>query len=144
MIPKRTTSATARCIWKCDPFGNTGCLTRARTHANRPCAFTDVTVGAGGYGTWPGERFTRRICCPVWNCGSTHALEYRTTKHPYQTGSLPMPDTDAPLLSPAFLNRLEQLELVSRKIFMGRMKGERLSKRKGQSVEFADFRPYVV
>src|SRR3954470_3650621 len=49
-----------------------------------------------------------------------------------------------PLLEPKFLARLEQLELVSRKIFVGRMKGERLSKRKGQSVEFADYRNYVV
>jgi uncharacterized protein (DUF58 family) len=56
-----------------------------------------------------------------------------------------MPDTqDQPLLDPPFLHRLEQLALVSRKIFLGRMKGERLSKRKGQSVEFADFRSYVV
>ncbi len=38
------------------------------------------------------------------------------------------------------LSRLEQLELVSRKIFRGVMKGERRSKKKGQSVEFADFR----
>jgi uncharacterized protein (DUF58 family) len=55
-----------------------------------------------------------------------------------------MPDTAAPLLDSQFLARLEQLELVSRKIFLGRMKGERRSPRKGQSVEFADFRPYVV
>jgi uncharacterized protein (DUF58 family) len=56
-----------------------------------------------------------------------------------------MPETPAkPLLEPEFLARLEQLELVSRKIFLGRMKGERRSKRKGQSVEFADFRNYVV
>jgi uncharacterized protein (DUF58 family) len=47
------------------------------------------------------------------------------------------------LLSPAMLQRLERLELVSRKIFRGRMKGERISRRKGQSVEFADFRNYV-
>jgi len=48
-----------------------------------------------------------------------------------------------PLLPPELLNQLERLELVSRKIFRGRMKGERRSKRKGQSVEFADFRNYV-
>ena len=48
-----------------------------------------------------------------------------------------------PLLSPELLAKLEQMELVSRKIFRGRMKGERRSKRKGQSVEFADFRNYV-
>ena len=56
-----------------------------------------------------------------------------------------MPEpTATPLLDADFLARLEQLELVSRKIFMGRMKGERRSKRKGQSVEFADYRNYVV
>src|SRR6202790_2315532 len=51
--------------------------------------------------------------------------------------------TSEPLLDPKFLARLEQLELVSRKIFLGRMKGERRSKKKGQSVEFADYRNYV-
>src|SRR5712691_1128431 len=56
-----------------------------------------------------------------------------------------MPETQAqPLLDPQFLARLEQLELVSRKIFLGRLKGERRSKRKGQSVEFADYRNYVI
>jgi len=47
------------------------------------------------------------------------------------------------LLSPELLARLERLEIVTRKVFRGRMKGERRSKRKGQSVEFADFRNYV-
>ncbi|TWT79096.1 hypothetical protein CA13_04930 [Planctomycetes bacterium CA13] len=51
--------------------------------------------------------------------------------------------TDQPLLSPELLGRLERLELVSRKVFRGRMKGERRSRRKGESVEFADFRHYV-
>jgi uncharacterized protein (DUF58 family) len=50
----------------------------------------------------------------------------------------------APLLSPEFLHRLEQLELVTRKIFSGKMKGDKLSRRKGQSVEFADYRQYAV
>src|SRR6476469_2228446 len=49
-----------------------------------------------------------------------------------------------PLLSAEFLHKLEQLELVSRKIFVGRMKGERKSKRRGSSVEFADHRNYTV
>src|SRR5262249_14833595 len=58
---------------------------------------------------------------------------------------LTMPEPTAPpLLEPDFLARLERLELVTRKIFVGRMKGERRSKRKGQSVEFADYRNYVV
>ena len=47
------------------------------------------------------------------------------------------------LLSPQLLAQLERLELVTRKVFRGRMKGERRSQRKGQSVEFADFRNYV-
>jgi uncharacterized protein (DUF58 family) len=51
--------------------------------------------------------------------------------------------TSGQLLSPQLLAQLERLELVSRKVFRGRMKGERKSKRKGQSVEFADFRQYV-
>ena len=50
---------------------------------------------------------------------------------------------ESSLLSPQMLAQLERLELVSRKVFRGRMKGERRSKRKGQSVEFADFRNYV-
>ena len=50
----------------------------------------------------------------------------------------------SPLLTPEFLSKLEQLELVSRKIFVGRMKGERRSKRRGSSVEFADHRNYSV
>jgi len=56
-----------------------------------------------------------------------------------------MPTTaSTPLLDPEFLHKLEQLELVSRKIFVGRMKGERKSKRRGSSVEFADHRQYSI
>lgn len=55
----------------------------------------------------------------------------------------PAQDT-GPLLSTEFLRRLETLELVSKKIRAGRMKGDRLSKRKGRGSEFADFRPYTV
>src|SRR5215468_1530445 len=56
---------------------------------------------------------------------------------------MPDPTPQPPLLEPQFLHRLEQLELVSRKIFTGAIRGERRSKRKGQSVEFADYRNYV-
>ncbi len=52
--------------------------------------------------------------------------------------------TTTALLDPEFLHKLEQLELVSKKIFVGRMKGERKSKRRGSSVEFADHRQYSV
>jgi len=47
------------------------------------------------------------------------------------------------LLDPAFMRRLDQLSLMSRRIFAGRMRGERLTKRRGESVEFADYRNYV-
>jgi uncharacterized protein (DUF58 family) len=52
--------------------------------------------------------------------------------------------SSGPLLDPDFLHKLEQLELVSKRIFVGRMKGERKSKRRGSSVEFAEHRNYAV
>ncbi len=48
-----------------------------------------------------------------------------------------------PFFDEAFLRRLEQLELASRRLTAGRMKGERRSVRRGQSVEFADYRTYA-
>ena len=47
-------------------------------------------------------------------------------------------------LDPGFMAKLDRLDLISRKILNGKMKGERRSKRRGQSVEFADYRNYVV
>jgi uncharacterized protein (DUF58 family) len=51
---------------------------------------------------------------------------------------------DEKLLSPEFMARLDQLDLLSRKLLAGKLKGERRSKRRGQSVEFADYRNYVI
>src|SRR5438046_3951510 len=48
------------------------------------------------------------------------------------------------LLDPTFMARLDQLDVVSRKLLSGKLKGERRSKRRGQSVEFADYRNYVI
>lgn len=48
------------------------------------------------------------------------------------------------LLSSSLIARLSALDLTSRKILSGKLKGERRSKRRGQSVEFADHRQYVV
>jgi len=47
------------------------------------------------------------------------------------------------LIGNELMARIGQLDVVSRKIFSGKIQGERRSKRRGQSVEFADFRPYV-
>jgi uncharacterized protein (DUF58 family) len=51
---------------------------------------------------------------------------------------------DDALLSSEFMARLDQLDVMSRKLLAGKMKGERRSKRRGQSVEFADYRNYVI
>src|SRR3569833_1343622 len=48
------------------------------------------------------------------------------------------------LLDPQFMARLDQLDVLSRKLLAGKLKGERRSKRRGQSVEFADYRNYVI
>lgn len=63
------------------------------------------------------------------------------------TDTAPAPSdrkADDSLLDPDFMARLEQLEIVSRKIHASRQKGERKSRRRGESAEFADYRNYVV
>ncbi len=47
------------------------------------------------------------------------------------------------LLGPELLGALDRLDVLSRKMFAGKLPGERRSKRRGQGVEFDDFRPYV-
>lgn len=47
------------------------------------------------------------------------------------------------LLSPDFMRQLDRLDILSRKMLRGTMQGERRSKKRGQSVEFADYRNYV-
>jgi uncharacterized protein (DUF58 family) len=49
----------------------------------------------------------------------------------------------APFFSEDFLQQLERLSLAARKAVIGQTQGERRSPRRGQSVEFSDFRPYV-
>lgn len=48
------------------------------------------------------------------------------------------------LLDASLLARLNGVDVASRKVFAGKLKGERRSKRRGQSIEFADHRHYVV
>ncbi|MEO0586374.1 MAG: DUF58 domain-containing protein [Planctomycetota bacterium] len=58
-----------------------------------------------------------------------------------------MPEAPAPtreLLTGEFMKKLDRLDVVSRKMLRGKLQGERRSKKKGQSVEFADYRNYVV
>jgi uncharacterized protein (DUF58 family) len=48
------------------------------------------------------------------------------------------------LLEKDFLARLAHLEIAARKVRRGVRRGERMSRRRGTSVEFADHRPYAV
>ncbi|HEV8248025.1 MAG TPA: DUF58 domain-containing protein [Polyangiaceae bacterium] len=47
------------------------------------------------------------------------------------------------LFDDEFQRRLEMLALISRRVFAGRLRAERRSKKKGSGVEFADHRDYV-
>ena len=54
-----------------------------------------------------------------------------------------IPRTLEELIPPDLAARLDRLDVLSRKVLSGKMPGERRSKRRGRSVEFDDFRPYV-
>ena len=50
---------------------------------------------------------------------------------------------DEDLFDDEFQRKLEMLALVSRRVFAGRLRAERRSKKKGSGIEFADHRDYV-
>ena len=56
-----------------------------------------------------------------------------------QPSSLPA----SQLFDELFLRKLERLAILSRRAMAGQLQGERRSPKRGQSVEFADFRPYA-
>ncbi|MHC5004277.1 MAG: DUF58 domain-containing protein [Planctomycetota bacterium] len=47
------------------------------------------------------------------------------------------------LISSELMAKLDQVDVMSRKIFAGKLQGERRSKKRGISVEFADYRHYT-
>lgn len=51
--------------------------------------------------------------------------------------------SETTLLEPEFMRRLERLAIAAKRVQLGATKGERRSKRKGSSIEFADYRDYV-
>ena len=55
---------------------------------------------------------------------------------PATPGSVPQ------LLTPEFMAKLGALAVVSKKILAGKLRGERRSKKRGESIEFADHRQY--
>ncbi len=61
-----------------------------------------------------------------------------------RTPSQTRPASLEDLLDTKLLARLDALDISSTKIFRGKLKGERRSKKRGESVEFADHRAYVV
>lgn len=54
-----------------------------------------------------------------------------------------LPTTLEGLLGRSLAAKLDRLDLLSRKMFAGKLPGERRSKRRGRSVEFDDYRNYV-
>src|SRR5580765_6674127 len=58
-------------------------------------------------------------------------------------GSANRPSTIDELLGPELLSRLDRLDVLSRKVFAGKLPGERRSRKRGTSVEFDDYRNYV-
>src|SRR5436309_13747271 len=48
------------------------------------------------------------------------------------------------ILDPTFLKKLERLSLLTKRPFAGQMKGEKRSVKRGTSVEFADYREYML
>ena len=53
-----------------------------------------------------------------------------------------MPVDPKSLLDPALMARLDTLEVLTHRVFRGRQKGERRSRKKGVSIDFADYRDY--
>ncbi len=60
-----------------------------------------------------------------------------------KTHSITRPKSIDELLDAQLIAKVSRLDFTSRKIFAGKLQGERRSKKRGQSVEFADHRPYV-
>ncbi len=61
-----------------------------------------------------------------------------------RTANPTRPKSIEDLLTGELIAKISRLDYTSRKIFAGKLKGERRSKKRGESVEFADHRPYVV
>jgi uncharacterized protein (DUF58 family) len=60
-----------------------------------------------------------------------------------RTANPTRPKSVEDLINAELIAKLDPLDLSSRKVFFGKLKGERRSKKRGQSVEFADHRQYA-
>lgn len=61
----------------------------------------------------------------------------------FGTTTSPRPKRIDELIDSVLMAKLDQVDVMSRKIFAGKLQGERRSKKKGVSVEFADYRQYA-
>ncbi len=61
-----------------------------------------------------------------------------------RTANIRRPESIDELLDSRLIAKISHLDLASRKIFAGKLRGERRSKKRGESVEFADHRPYAL
>lgn len=59
------------------------------------------------------------------------------------SAGIPRPTTIEDLLGRDLAARLERMDVLTTKMFAGKLPGERRSKRRGRSVEFDDFRDYI-
>lgn len=59
------------------------------------------------------------------------------------SGAARRPTTVEELVPPSLAAALDRLDVSARRMFAGKLQGERRSKARGRSVEFEDFRPYV-
>ncbi|MEA2622821.1 MAG: hypothetical protein QOH61_1731 [Chloroflexota bacterium] len=69
--------------------------------------------------------------------------ETRTAASPNRRPDLLPSTVDPTVFDEAFLRQLERLQLVTRKAVRGGLKGVRRSVKRGQSVEFTDYRDYA-
>lgn len=61
----------------------------------------------------------------------------------YGVPTAPAPTKVDELIGSDLMAKLDQVDVISRKIFSGKLQGERRSKKRGISVEFADYRHYA-
>src|SRR5919108_6632303 len=77
-------------------------------------------------------------------CRAITTPRSRITSRHWMKDRIAATDSRQNFFSPEFLAQLERLSLASRRVFRGRVKGERRSPRRGHSVEFCDYRAYGV
>src|SRR5918997_1939237 len=74
----------------------------------------------------------------------TRCISHRPARDSEMKKELLPSAVDPTVFDEAFLRQLERLTLITRKAVHGGMKGVRRSVKRGQSVEFTDYRDYTI